>query len=528
MAPPQVNKWLVAVSVTFGTLMGTIDASIVNVAIPHLRAGVGATVEQITWVSTGFIIANVLVMPLTAFLARMFGQKRVYMICLGIFIAGSMLCGMARSLEMLVAMRVIQGFGAGALQPTEQAILRQTFPPKEQGMAMALFGMAVMIGPALGPTLGGYIVDHYAWPWIFYINLPVGLLGLTMVSRFVHEPEDITAANRVMAVEQRKHMDWAGIALLSVGLGALQFLLEEGNRDDWFQSHTIQACAVISVFSLVAFVIRELTAKMPVVDLWLFRDKVFLSGTLISGVMFAILFSVTFLLPLFMQTLLGFSALESGLTLMPRTLVMMVVTPFIGRMYNKVSPRVVVGIGVMLFAVGAYQMSQFTLETSTWDVVASLIVQGLGFSCLFVPLTTVSLSTIERHKLTDATGLNSLFRQVGGSIGLAVFATMLTRHAVTAKASIAANITPTNPIVIARMDGLQAFLMSQGYDATSAKTGAMEMLGGMIARQAMLLSFEKMFLMAGMLFLGVLPLLFLLKTDRSAAPGKGTVLVHEG
>ena len=349
-----------------------------------------------------------------------------------------------------------------------------------------------------------------------------------MVSRFVHEPEDITAANRVMAVEQRKHMDWAGIALLSVGLGALQFLLEEGNRDDWFQSHTIQACAVISVFSLVAFVIRELTAKMPVVDLWLFRDKVFLSGTLISGVMFAILFSVTFLLPLFMQTLLGFSALESGLTLMPRTLVMMVVTPFIGRMYNKVSPRVVVGIGVMLFAVGAYQMSQFTLETSTWDVVASLIVQGLGFSCLFVPLTTVSLSTIERHKLTDATGLNSLFRQVGGSIGLAVFATMLTRHAVTAKASIAANITPTNPIVIARMDGLQAFLMSQGYDATSAKTGAMEMLGGMIARQAMLLSFEKMFLMAGMLFLGVLPLLFLLKTDRSAAPGKGTVLVHEG
>src|SRR5580700_6964310 len=220
-----VNKWLVTVSVTFGTLMGALDSSIVNVAIPQLRGAVGATVEEITWISTGFALATVLVMPLTAFLGRLFGQKRVYLACLGLFVVGSALCGMARTLTGLVVFRVIQGFGAGALQPTEQAILRQTFPPKEQGMAMALFAMAVMLGPALGPTLGGWLVDHYSWPWIFYINLPVGALAVFMVTNFVHEPDDIRQSNREAAEQQRKHIDWMGIALLSVSLCALQYAL---------------------------------------------------------------------------------------------------------------------------------------------------------------------------------------------------------------------------------------------------------------------------------------------------------------
>ncbi|HJX62833.1 MAG TPA: MFS transporter, partial [Polyangia bacterium] len=218
--PPPVNKWLVTVSVTFGTLMGTIDASIVNVAVPHLRGSLGATVEEITWVTTGFVIANVVVMPLTAFLGHLFGQKRVYMAALSIFILSSALCGLARSLTTLVAFRFVQGLGAGALQPTEQAILRQTFPLKEQGMAMAVFGMAVIIGPAVGPTLGGYIVDNYSWPWIFFINVPVGVLALTMVSNFVREPEDIRAAQRAMATKRRANLDWVGIALLSIGLAA--------------------------------------------------------------------------------------------------------------------------------------------------------------------------------------------------------------------------------------------------------------------------------------------------------------------
>ena len=231
-ARAPVNKWLVTLSVTFGTLMGAIDTSIVAVATPHLTSALGATVEEMTWVTTGFVIATVVVMPLTAFLGRFFGQKRVYLFSLGLFVLGSALCGLARSLPMMVACRALQGMGAGALQPTEQAILRQTFPPEEQGMAMALFGLAVVVGPAAGPALGGWLLDNYAWQWIFYINLPIGLLGVFMVSRFVHEPEDIRRENKSRAEAQRKNLDWQGIALMTIGLASLQYVLEEGSSND--------------------------------------------------------------------------------------------------------------------------------------------------------------------------------------------------------------------------------------------------------------------------------------------------------
>ena len=292
---PKVNKWLVTVSITFGTLMGAIDASIVNVALPHIRGSVGATIEEITWISSGFALANVVVMPLTGFLGRLFGQKRVYMACLVLFLVGSALCGMARSLPALVIYRVLQGLGAGALQPTEQAILRQTFSPREQGMAMALFSIAVMIGPAVGPTLGGFIVDHYSWPMIFYINLPIGVLGLAMVASFVHEDPEIVAKNRELAEAQRAHVDWAGIALLSLGLSTLQYTLEEGPRNDWFSSRAVATCCAIAVVGLIAFVIRELTAKVPAVNIRLFRDRAFVSGTLIGALMFCMLMANMFL-----------------------------------------------------------------------------------------------------------------------------------------------------------------------------------------------------------------------------------------
>ncbi len=513
---PKTNKWLVTVSVTFGTLMGAIDASIVNVAIPHIRGAVGATVEEITWISTGFALAAVLVMPLTAFLGRLFGQKRVYMACLALFVVGSALCGMARTLPALVAFRVIQGFGAGALQPTEQAILRQTFPPEEQGMAMALFAMAVMIGPAVGPTLGGLIVDHYAWPWIFYINVPVGVLALFMVSNFVEEPEDIRASNRAMAEKQRANIDWIGIGLLSVGLAAMQYGLEEGGRNDWFESPMITGCFVASVIILSFFVVRELTAPVPAVDLSLFRDPVFTSGTLIGGVMFAMLMAITFLLPVYMEEVLGFTATQSGLALMPRTLVMMAATPMVGKLYNKVSPRLFVGFGVVLFSISAYQMSHYTLDTSPAGVVSSLIIQGVAFSCLWVPLTTVALSSIPRHKLADATGSNSLIRQVGGSVGLAIFATLLTRYRVTARNGLTAHLTPGRHEVMERLAGNSGFLRSHGVDSGSASSGATALLAGTLERQATVLSFEKTFLLAGILFLAVLPLLLLLKSARTA------------
>jgi DHA2 family multidrug resistance protein len=522
-ARPPTNKWIVALSVTFGTLMGTIDSSIVNVATPHLRGSLGATVEEITWVSTGFIIANVIVMPLTAFFGRFFGQKRVYMFALALFVLGSALCGLARSLPVLVVCRMFQGLGAGALQPTEQAILRQTFPPKEQGMAMALFGVAVVIGPAFGPTIGGYIVDNFSWPWIFYINLPVGALALFMVSTFVQEPEDVRAANQAMAAKQRKHMDWLGIALLTTGVATLQYVLEEGQQDDWFDSRVITACAAVAVVATVAFVIRELTAPVPAVNISLFKDPVFTSGTLVGAVMFAMLMSLTFLLPVFMQELLGFTAVQSGIALMPRSLVMMVAMPVVGRIYNTVSPRLTVAFGVGLFAISAYMMSHYTLETSQRDIMAVLILQGVAFACLFIPLTTVALARIPRAKLADATGLNSLLRQIGGSLGLAIFATLIPRFTSQATASIGAHVSLSRPEVAARVGAMTRSFQTRGMDFDAASRTTDAMLGGMVARQASVLMFEKLFLLSGILFLLVLPLLVFLKSPdhdkTAAAPG---------
>jgi DHA2 family multidrug resistance protein len=516
-ARAPVNKWLVTLSVTFGTLMGAIDTSIVAVATPHLTGSLGATVEEMTWVTTGFVIATVMVMPITAFLGRFFGQKRVYLFALGLFVLGSALCGLARSLPMMVAFRALQGLGAGALQPTEQAILRQTFPPEEQGMAMALFGLAVVVGPAAGPALGGYILDNFAWPWIFYINLPIGLLGIFMVTRFVHEPEDLLRESRARAAVQRKNLDWQGIALMAVGLASLQYVLEEGSRHDWFQSPLITVMSFIAVFVLAAFVIRELTAPAPAVDLTLFKDRVFLSGTLIGAMMFAILMSITFLLPLFMQQLLRFPALASGQALMPRAFAMMIGIPLVGRLYNRVQPRILVILGVLLVAFSAYLMSRYTLATSASSVVLAIMIQGFGFASLFVPLTTVALAGIPRFRLADAAGLNSLLRQIGGSLGLAAFATLLPHFVVAARTGVAAHVDPGRPEVAARLGALQSALTARGLDPGAAREGAARILDGIVAQQASVLAFERMFLVAGIAFLFVIPFAFFLRKPPGAA-----------
>jgi DHA2 family multidrug resistance protein len=489
-ARAPVNKWLVTLSVTFGTLMGAIDTSIVAVATPHLTGALGATVEEMTWVTTGFVIATVIVMPLTAFLGRFFGQKRVYLASLTLFVAGSALCGLAHSLPMMVFCRALQGLGAGALQPTEQAILRQTFPPEEQGMAMALFGLAVVVGPAAGPVLGGYIIDNMNWPWIFYINIPVGLLGIFMVTRFVHEPEDIRRANRERAAEQRKNLDWQGVLLMTTGLASLQYVLEEGSRNDWFASMPVAVCTFLAIFLLTAFVIRELTAPVPAVDLSLFKDKVFLSGTIIGSIMFSVLMSITFLLPLFMQQLLGFSAVQAGLALMPRALAMMVAIPLAGRLYNYVQPRIMVMIGVAMVALSAYEMSRYTLDTSNHSV---------------------ALASIPRFRMTDATGLNSLLRQIGGSLGLAAFATLLPHFVQTARTGLVSHLVAGRPEVVQRIGGIQAGLVARGLDPATATATTRRVLDGIITRQAMLLAFERMFILAGVAFLIVIPIAFLLK-----------------
>ena len=510
------NKWLVTASIGFGSLMAAIDTSIVNVALPHIRGTVGATIEEITWVSTAYIIATVLVMPLTGFLGSLFGQKRLYLASLILFVVGSALCGLARSLPTLVLYRALQGLGGGALQPTQQAILRQTFPPKEQGMAMAMFAMVIMVGPAVGPSLGGAITDNYSWPWIFYINIPIGLVGIFMTVRFVHEAEDVRLANRARAALQRKNFDAAGIVLMCVAVATLQYVLEEGARDDWFASGKITFLSVLATVAIVAFVIRELTAASPVVNLRLFKNRTFASATVIGGVMFAMLMGSMFLLPVFMEEILGFNATQAGLALMPRTLAMMALTPLVGRLYNRVQPAVMVGVGVLFFALGSYGLSHITLASSTSDIVLPMIVTGFGFACLFIPLTTVALERIARTDVADAAGLNSFVRQVGGSIGLTIFATMLSRFAKQAAAALGTHLSADRTLVTDTLAGTARLLRGGGLDLSSAEAGAVRALAGRVMREGTVIAFERVFLLQGIVFLGVLPLLLFLKSDRGA------------
>ncbi len=513
-----VNKWVVAVSIAFGALMATIDTSIVNVALPSIRGQLGASLQEITWISTAYMIAMVLVMPLTGFLGSFFGQKRVYIVSLIVFTLGSILCGTARSLEMLVVWRILQGLGGGALQPTQQAILRQTFPPQEQGMAMAVFSMVIMVGPAIGPVLGGWITDEYSWPWIFYVNLPVGILGIYLTWRNVHEPADVLAMNRERAVVMRKNLDIAGIVLMAITVGAMMYVLEEGASEDWFDSTKIIVATYISGVALVAFIIRELTAAAPVIDLRMFRDATFASGTFVAGVVFAVLMGSMLLLPVFTQELMHYDATESGIILLPRTIAMMIASPIVGRLYNKISPAWLVAFGMVMTALGSWMQADISLFTSTSDLFWPLAITGLGFAFLFVPLTTAALSNVPRHELAAAAGVNSFIRQIGGSIGLSISATLFTRASVHATAGLVPNVTLLRPEVAVQFANIRAALHGRGLDWNTAQALAQKTLAGRTAIQGTVIGFDKTFILQAIAFLVVIPLLLFLRVKRTAAP----------
>ena len=514
-APRQVGKWTVAVSIAFGSLMATIDTSIVNVAMPQIRGELGASLQEITWITTAYMIAMVLIMPLTGFLGSFFGQKRVYLASLVLFTIGSVLCGTARSLEMLVLWRIVQGIGGGALQPTQQAILRQTFPASEQGMAMAVFSMVIMVGPAVGPVLGGWITDNYSWPWIFFVNLPVGILGIYLTFRNVQEPADVLAANRARAAVARKNLDWAGIALMALAIGALQYVLEEGPSEDWFDSTRIVIGSYIAAVGLCAFVIRELTATAPVVDLRMFRDPTFASGTFVAGIVFAMLMGSMFLLPVFTQELMKFSATQSGIVLLPRTIAMMIASPVVGRLYNQVRPAWLVAFGLLMTALGCWMQADINLMTSTGDLLWPLAITGIGFAFLFVPLTTAALSNIPRHELAGAAGVNSFVRQVGGSIGLSIFANLFSSYSSRASAGLAQNVSLLRPEIAAQVAGMRASMIAHGFGPDLAGAMTQKALAGRVLMQGTVLGFDKTFILQAIAFIVVIPLLLFLRVKRS-------------
>lgn len=513
--PREVGKWTVAISIAFGSLMATIDSSIVNVALPAIRGQLGASLQEITWISTAYMIAMVLVMPLTGFLGSFFGQKRVYLASLIIFTVGSVLCGTARSLEMLVVWRILQGLGGGALQPTQQAILRQTFPPEEQGMAMALFSMVIMVGPAVGPVLGGYITDNASWPWIFYVNLPVGILGIYLTFRNVIEPADVLAANRARAEVAKKNLDIVGLVLMTIMIAAMMYVFEEGSSEDWFESTKIQIATFVAVIGGAAFTIRELTATSPVVNLKLFRDPTFASGTVIGSIVFGMLMGSMLLLPVFTQELMHYTATQSGIVLIPRTLFMMVASPFVGKLYNKINPPLLVGFGMVLTALGSWMMATITLDTASTSLIMPLGITGVGFAFLFVPLTTAALANVPRQDLASAAGVNSFVRQIGASIGLSVFATLFTNYATSASANLSNNVSMLRPEVMSQFMSTRAGLIAHGLSPDIAGAFVQKMFAGRAMLQGTVVGFDKTFILQVIAFLAVIPLLIFLRVPRT-------------
>jgi MFS transporter, DHA2 family, multidrug resistance protein len=501
-----------------GTIMAVLDSSIVNVALPGMSGSLGVTIEQITWVVTGYILANVIIMPLVALLSQRFGRKNFYMASVILFTVASMACGLARSLPVMVVFRAFQGIGGGVLMTVSQAILRETFPPEEQGTAMGIFGLGVVLAPAFGPTLGGWLTDAYSWPWIFYINVPIGILNLVMVNRFVEDPSYL--------VRRKGSIDWPGLALMILGLGSLQLMLESGERNDWFQSGFVVRLLIVAIVGLAAFVWRELHTEHPAVDLRILRNVSFSSATALGGVLGMALMGSLFLLPVFLQNLLGYPALKSGIALMPRSLAMAVIMPIGGRFYNRLGPRILVGTGLAVSGFSFWQLSHLTSAVGFWDIFWPQVWQGVGFSLIFVALSTAALSTIPKPDVTAATGLYNVSRNVFGSIGIAISASQLTAGTNRYHAMLAERAGIANAAAVSWLSRTTAAMMARtGADAETARQMALKLLDGTIMRQAAVLSYNRVFVLVSLLFVIAMPLVFLLKRGH-AVEGEMEIMVE--
>lgn len=514
--PAGANRWLVTVSVLFGSMMGAIDTSVVNVALAHIQASYGVTIQQVTWVSTSYLIAVVIVMPLTAWLGTVLGLRRVYMLSVLLFTVASAFCGFSRTLGQLIAFRIIQGLGGGALQPIAQAIMRETFPPEEQGQAMGFFGMIVLLGPAVGPTLGGWLTDNYSWPWIFFVNLPVGALALLMSAQFIVDPP-------YMRARGWGRFDFPGIGLLAVGLAALQVLLEEGERDGWFSSPFIAALAVISLIALAAFIAWELRAPAPAVNLRVLTDVTFAAGTVIIGILGLVLFGSLILLPLFLQNLLRYDATQAGLALMPRSLTMVLMMPIAGALYNRLGVYVMLPFGLVVSAFAGLMMARFNLDSGPLQILLPQLIQGVGFAFMFVSLSTASLSTIARPQMQSATGLYNLVRQLGGSLGTAIVITLLDHKMTATSARLVTYASPYNPTFMQWWQTIQAGLVARGSDPATAHRQALGVLHFLISQQAAVIAFDYVFAIVGIVFLTCLPLVLLMRRGQLPGPADGGI-----
>ncbi len=520
-APAAPNKWLVTAAISLGTLMGTIDTSIVNVALPHVQASFGVAVTEATWITTAYLMAIVVILPLTGWLAPAFGRKRVYQTGLILFIGASFLAGVAPSLPVLIAARVLQGLGAGVLGPTEQSILRETFPPNQQGLGVGLYGMVLLVGPTIGPLLGGWITDSYTWRWIFFINLPVGLLASAMVAIIVREAPGNQAGGPAHAVGLGPRFDFVGVGFMAVGLSSLVVVLEQGNRWDWFDSPLVWGLALTAGSSLLLFVFWELFGtEAPAVDLRILGSRGFAAAWISVGVVGFGLFSGLVLVSLFLQQGLGHTATQTGVEFFPRGLVAMAVSPFAGIVAGRLGPRFVVGPGLFLAGVATVLMSRWTLDAGPAQVLLPMLVLGFAFPMMVVPLFSAALNAVERSKAIRAASLVNLILQLGGSFGTAVITTMLERGTTLFHARLVEQARPDHPAWAEATRQVTALMVRGGSDVTAGRQQALAVLDRIITGQAAVLSFEHGFQVIALLFFGALLVTpFLPGKGRPAAAG---------
>uniref|UniRef100_Q01NG7 Drug resistance transporter, EmrB/QacA subfamily n=1 Tax=Solibacter usitatus (strain Ellin6076) TaxID=234267 RepID=Q01NG7_SOLUE len=501
------------------TFMEVLDTSIANVALRHIAGSLSASVEEATWVLTSYLVANAIILPMGAWFSMLLGRKRFYMTCVAIFTISSFLCGIAPSLGWLIFFRILQGLGGGALQPISQAILVESFPRAKQGMAMAVYGMGVVVAPVIGPTLGGWITDNFSWGWIFFINIPVGILSLMMTSALIVDPPYLIRKSFAGGLK----VDYVGFGLLALGLGSLEIVLDEGQRNDWIGSNFIVAFAAITIFCLIAVVVWELRQKQPVIDFHVLKERNFALATLSMLVLGFVLYGSTTLLPLFLQTLLGYTAMLSGMVLSPGGIIICFCMPLVGFLLRKYQARWLVIFGVTISVLGLLRMSHFTLDVDYATAVWGRVVQSMGLAFLFVPISTLAFSTVPRERINYATGLFNLARNIGGSSGIAAITTILARRAQFHQAVLVSHMTPYDPAYREALARAAAAVQASGASSPDAAVQAQGLLYGTLLKQSSMLAFADAFWIMAILFLSIIPLMFLMK---KTVPMRGPIMVE--
>lgn len=505
-----INPWLIAVTVMLPTIMEVLDTSIVNVALPHMQGSFAATQDEITWVITSYLVANGIVIPMTGWLGRFFGRKSFLMGCVAIFTVSSFMCGISTSLSMIVLFRIVQGMSGGALQPISQAILLESFPPAERGMAMALWGVGIVTAPVVAPLLGGWITDNSTWRWVFYINIPIGFIALFMINLFVFDPS--------YARRQKSRIDEWGIIFLAIAIGCLQIVLDKGQREDWFSSHLITTLTVLCIIGFIGLIIRELLIKDPVVDLRTFKDRTFASGT-ISMFLFGFgIYAIVSIIPLYAQNLLSYSAVKSGLVISPRGIGVMIVMFLVGWLLKKLDARWVLIMAMPFLIYSSIEFASLDLQTGFFNIAWPNFIQGIGLGFVFVPLATATMSNISQEKMGNATGIFNLARNIGGSIGIAITQTFLVRLAQAHQNYLVYNANPYNPTFRNMVENIKSGMIARGSDAWTATYQGLTVIYDMVQKQATMMAYIDIFWMVTAAYALMLPFIFLMKPKKGGAP----------